>query len=240
MKKATIVIFLTFMFCTINGFSQQKSLSTPRFTDSTNYFHYIKISPFNLLEIESSLMVGYSYPVNNGKAQLQHELGYVFLNEAYFPYNETDRSFNGFKIRNNYRSYFVLNSKRMESRNQRNRWYFGLDLMYKYCKYVELNQNVWMLNGQYIQIMDMKTNKHVGALHFITGFENNFIKNSGHILDFYLGIGLRYKELNSSFDGMSSSTFGDGFVQQYRLWYDEIEIPLFMSVMAGMKIGFSL
>jgi len=239
MKKVAIIIIVVF-FWGGNILSQENSNETLNYSKTTNLNHYIKISPFNLLEFEPSLMLGYSYPVNKGKAQLQHEIGYVFINNSYFFNYDENITFNGLKIRNNYRKYFETNSNKADSlKNPNNRLYYGLDLMYKYCQYTEYDVNYWV-SGQFTQIIDLTNQKHVGAAHFIFGVETNFIKNNSSILDFYLGLGLRYKSMNTLYDGKKNTILESEIGQSNRLWYDDFSTPMFLSIMAGVKIGFGL
>ncbi|MCF8298042.1 MAG: hypothetical protein K9J13_10895 [Saprospiraceae bacterium] len=242
MRKLTFIIVLVCIICSGKIFSQEKSNSSLNYSSKTNFNHYIKISPFNLLEIEPSLMLGYSYPVKKGKAQWQHEIGYVFLNESYFfSRGDINRTYNGVKFRTNYRTYFESSLGKADSlKNPNNRLYFGVDMMYKYGQYTENEVEYWVMGGQYTQLVNVTTVKHVGAAHFMMGAETNFIKNSNAILDFYLGIGLRYKYLNVLYDGVENSIMENNLGQNYSLWYDDPDLPMFVSIMAGMKIGFGL
>ena len=249
MKKKifSIPLILIFIFCTGNVFSQEKTDKPPKCTNSTNLNHYIKFSPMSLLEIESSILLGYSYPIKKGKMQLQHELGYVYLNEIFFPFNDYDRTYNGFKFRNNFRVYNSYSGEKGAARKNTKRMYFALDLMYKYCKYVEYDKNIFIQEGQYTQIMDIATEKHVGALHFLTGIERNLLKSGGLMFDFYLGIGVRYKYLKPLYeididtdDNNNSFFLFPDFSSEYRLFYDNEDSSILLSVMAGIKIGFGL
>ncbi len=242
MKKISIVIILVILFNAGNVFSQENSTEKLNYSKTTNLNSYIKLSPFSLLEIEPSLLIGYSYPVKKGKAQWQHEIGYVFLNDAYFlSFDNDDRiAFNGLKIRNNYRTYFDSNLKKADSlKNQNNRLYFGVDFMYKYCQYTEYDVSIWRMS-QFNQIMDITNEKHIGAFHFLLGVESNFIKDNNALLDFYLGLGVRYKTINTKFDGAKNSSLESDFGNSNHLWYDDMDIPMNVSIMAGMKIGFGL
>ena len=244
--KKIILIILIFIFCTGNVFSQEKNDKEPKCTSTTNRNHYIKFSPMSLMEIESSILLGYSYPIKKGKMQLQHELGYVYLNEIYFPFNDYDREYNGFKFRNSFRVYNNYSGAKNSSKKNNKRSYLGLDLMYKYCKYVEYDKNIYIDEGQYIQIMDIATEKYVGALHFITGIERNMLESGGLMFDFYLGMGVRYKHLKPLYnvdidiDDDNSSFLFPNFNSEYRLFYDDEDTSILLSFMAGIKIGFGL
>ncbi len=246
MKKTifSIPLILIFIFCFGNAYSQEETDKPPKCTNTTNLNHYIKFSPMSLLEIESSILLGYSYPIKKGKMQLQHELGYVYLNEMFFPFNDYERTFNGFKFRNNLRVYNGSSGAKGAMKNTK-RMYFAMDLMYKYSKYVEEDKNILIQEGHYIQIMDVETEKYVGALHFITGIERNLIESGGLMFDFYLGVGVRYKYLKPLYDidiEDDNNDFGlfRSFSSEYRLFYDNEGTSILFSVMAGIKIGFGL
>jgi len=164
MKKTILVVLSVLIFSIGNLFSQNGAESVHRFSDTTNLNRYLSFSPTCLLEYEASFQLGYSYPTNKGKERVQHEIAYVFLNDA-FSVNSNSRSYSGFRIRNNYRVYY----KSFKFRERRNslRKYWAFDLMYKYGKYTDKNRSIWM--GQYSQIKDISTEKHIGALHFVTG-----------------------------------------------------------------------
>ncbi|MBC8147347.1 MAG: hypothetical protein H8E98_05125 [Bacteroidetes bacterium] len=238
--RTVIVVVLAVLFSCAIAYSQETSNVTSKQSKNKNLNHYIKVSPFSLLEIEPSLMLGYSYPIRKGESQLQHEIAYVFVNDILFVNYDNPIDFNGFRLRTNYRSYFESNSRKVDSlRNSNNRFYFGLDAMYKYCNYTEYGVSIWRMN-QFTQETDISTEKHVGAAHFTVGVETNFIKGSNSIIDLYMGIGVRYKYFNTKFNGVTDSNLETEFGRSNRLWYDDFSVPMMVSVMAGMKIGFSL
>lgn len=206
----------------------------PEFTESTNNTSYIKVNLTTIFEYEPAIQLAYSYPLWAGRFQMQHELGYVTWNRAYFPWLLENLSYHGFRLRNQLRYYYTGKPTNMELEYQTDyrRNYVALDLMYKYG-------NMWWeteisrQGGAYFENIGLISHKHVGAVHLVIGVESEFLSGSNVILDYYAGVGMRYKELYSNeeeVDNMDLSPF----------FYDELGWQTTISFMAGIRLGFGL
>jgi hypothetical protein len=188
---------------------------------------YIKFSPLHLIELEPALMIGYEYPFK--KIRIQHEAGYVGLfNPSYGLFywngNFTDLTSNGLKLRT------TLKFPLLSDNPNRPIKYLGIDFMYKYLTFTDSDVEVWRMNA-FTQILDVRSQKHVAAVHLLYGY-NGFVSSLNNIIsDTYLGIGIRYKSI-------SNNAPEDANYNDYP-WWDEYEGAM-ISLMAGFKFGFGI
>lgn len=212
--------------------AQQTQRAT--FSDTVNLNSYFKINLTTLFEFEPALQFAYSYPVKAGRAQLQHEIGYITWNRSYMVSSDRDDiSYHGFRIRNHYRHYYLTKQaveRREKEEQDFKRNYFGLDVMYKYG-------NIWQIyeidHAGYFESVGMVTHKHVGAVHIMIGRESEFLAGSENILDYYFGFGIRYKGFGSKYDDVVRENDLSPF------FYDSISRAS-LSFVAGVRLGFKL
>ncbi len=231
MKKLLLACTVCMCFA-VSANAQEQREGT--FSDTVNMNSYLKLHLTTLFEFEPALQFGYSYPVNAGRGQLQHEIGYVTWNRSYMLSTDRDDiSFHGFRIRNQYRHYYLTKRAaevKDELEKDYNRNYFALDVMYKYG-------NIWQVReidyGAYFEDVGMVTHKHVGAIHVIVGKESEFLASGETILDYYFGFGLRYKGFASEYDDLVPHNDLSPF------FYDSISRAS-LSFMAGVRIGFKI
>lgn len=228
--KNLIIIVALILFSNISiGQIQQQLDSINKSSPFNN--NYIKFSPFALIEIEPTLQVGYEYNLTP-KIRMQHEIGYMSLfNPAYFimidGYPDDIKS-NGFKLRSTIKFPLISENPKAKKHHK----YLGIDVMFKYLQITEQDVNVRRMDGAYWEMMDITTEKYVGAIHFIYGY-NKYLNYSNNIIsDWYVGVGLRYK-------GITDNSPDDANYFPNAPWYDDFD-GVFISVMAGMKLGFGI
>ncbi|MGM0612090.1 MAG: hypothetical protein ACQESM_01130 [Bacteroidota bacterium] len=223
------------LFSAIKANAQQ-NIEVDDFSDTVNTNRYLKFHMTTIFEIEPALQFAYSYPIWDGRYQMQHELGYVTWNRTYYFWDRKDVSYYGVRLRNQLRHYYLTKSEAKKDKNNRDtkRNYVALDAMYKYGN-IWQERDIWHQDGIYSERMGIVTHKHVAALHAVIGKESEFLAGSGTIFDYYAGVGFRYKSLHSKKEDLISEASLSPF------FYDDNRGPLlFLSVMAGIRIGFQL
>ena len=148
---------------------------------------YIKFSPFSLLDIEPAFMIGYEYKINTN-LNIQFDAAYV-LTPTYMLVDGYNTTANGLKLKTTLKMPLEILPE-----NHSNRFkYFGLELMFKYMYYDEKDIFVPREDRAFWEIMDIKTQKYIAALHFIYGVESFLSYRNNIITDFYGGVGIRYR-----------------------------------------------
>ena len=232
-KYFSIFIFLNFFLLqTVFSFGQTKQHLLDSISKASPFNHsYIKFSPFTLVELEPSFNIGFEYQASP-KIRLQHEIGYVSLfNPAYdlFVNNYTSgKQSNGIKLRSTIKFPLIIDNVNTRLKHK----YLGIDFMFKYMEIKDYDVNVSRYDGAYWQYIDVNTNKYVGAVHFLYGYNNYISKSNNIIADWYVGVGLRYKYI-------SDDTPDDVYYFNDLPWYDDYD-GFMISIMAGMKLGFGI
>lgn len=204
------------------------------FSDTINNARYFKLHLTAFFEYEPAFQFAYSYPLKGGKMQLQHELGYVTWNRTYYFWMDEEISYHGLRFRNQLRRYFLTRNEAMERKSSPDfvRSYVALDVMYKYGN-IWQDREISRQNGAYFETVDFITHKHVAAAHLLVGWESQFLSGSDAIMDYYIGVGVRYKSIHSKFEDLTNEDLSPFF-------YDELDWPMSLSVMAGIRLGFRL
>lgn len=223
---------ITFLFLTVSSlaFSQSQSKLDSLRKNSPLKSTYIKMSPLAIVELEPTLQIGIEYSLHT-RIRLQHEIGYMTTFNPGYPLIKLNPKIflNGVKIRTTIKFPFKLKSLETKLRYK----YFGIDFMYKYLQVHEYDVDVLRLGGAYQQTMDFHSVKNVGAIHIIYGANNRVSRKKDRIIDWYFGVGLRYKHIST--DAPPDLDYGD-----YMMWYDEFNGYILMSVMTGIKFGFGI
>ena len=229
------IIFAAFFFGILmfgpQAFAQQDT-EFKGFSDTINTNNYIKFHLTTLLDLEPAVQFAYSYPLGGGRFQMQHELGYVTWNRIYYFWDKKETSYHGVRLRNQLRHYYLTKSEASKNQDKRDtkRNYIAVDAMYKYGN-IWQEEEIRRQGGAYLEQVGLVTHKHVAALHVLVGKESEFLAGSKTMLDYYAGIGVRYKSLHSKYDHLPTSTLSPFF-------YDDTQGLLLFSVMAGIRIGF--
>lgn len=231
LRTSFLVILLLICFDTAFGQNTNDSLKQ---TGITNTNHYIKWSFLNLLEPEPSFQLGYSFPIKDGTMQLMTELGYIF--SPSITWKQTSGNWDdkikesGIRTRINVRKYYTPISRKIT--NSKN--YIAVDLMYKFAQVYEQGVFVSRFGGEYREIMNVGTQKNVFAFHVLLGSEKSFVYQSKVMLDYYFGIGYKFKTVkNIELPADVNNGFGGSY-----WWYDEIGPMNTISIMLGVKLGF--
>ncbi|MFW6019846.1 MAG: hypothetical protein ACOCPM_04625 [Bacteroidales bacterium] len=235
-RKIVLSVFIAGLFLTGLKAHSQQIADIESFSDTVNTSRYLKFHLTTIFEIEPALQLAYSYPVWDGRFQMQHELGYVTWNRTYYFWERNKVSYHGVRMRNQLRHYFLTKSEANKDKKNRDtkRNYVAIDAMYKYGN-IWQERTVWHQDGIFSERMGIVTHKHVAAIHAVIGKESEFLAGSGTIFDYYAGVGFRYKSLHSKKEDLISDYSLSPF------FYDDNKGPLyFLSVMAGIRIGFEL
>ena len=227
-KYICLAVLLTILHFGLNA--QTDSTSIEKLDRNKNV--YLKFSPLAMFEVEPTFQVGISYPLKGGRLNMQHELGYCYTpNMAFnffmdFDYQEI--RIRGAKIRNNIRVYYSQNEGRIKPR-----LYFAFDWMVKYSKFYIMDEEVVMQNGAYTQIMDLQINKFVMTEHIIVGREVPLFFSNSVILDLYVGLGMRQKDIKFDQD----FKYLNLDPSDYLYFYDFAKNYNIPSIMLGIKVG---
>lgn len=229
-RRYSILLILVLSFVSL--FSQNTNDSL-RHIMVTNTNHYIKWSFLNLLEPEPSFQLGYSFPLLKGKMHLMTELGYVFSPSLAWKQTSGNWDDNikesGIRTRVNIRKYYPTANSKPNKKH-----YFALDVMYKYAQVYEQGVYVSRFGGEYREIMNVGTQKSVFAFHVLYGSEKSFVYQSKIMLDYFFGIGYKYKYVKNI---ELPKDVNNGVGSSY-WWYDEIGSMNTICIMLGVKLGF--
>lgn len=222
-------IFLLVILCQFNMKGQEPGRTG--FNDTINNNHYLKFNLTSIFDYEPGIQLAYSYPVNGGRSQIQHELSYITWNNSYMAWIDHNTSYHGVRLRNQWRRYYLKKNEEKDE-NEFKRKYVAVDLMYKYGN-IWQNREIPVQGGSYFEYRGITTHKHVGAAHALIGWESEPFAGSKTMLDYYLGVGFRYKSLNCRQEGLSESEISPFF-------YDHLNITTSLSLMMGMRISLVL
>lgn len=233
MKK--LLLFLLFIGGQIVLYGQKDTsiINTDWYTK--NPHSYLKVSLTDYFALEPTYGLSYSTPLRgNPQNHIQIELGYVTFNRSYYILNGDDfddLSYHGVKGKVQFRQYYLSRSKANAVKRGFSpfmRSYLGIEFSYKYGN-IWQQTTVWRDNFGVIQ--DFITHKHVASVMAVIGSESELMANENYILDWYMGIGIRYKSLNCELDGLSKS-------EESPFFYDEFQIPMMLNLTFGLKVGF--
>ncbi len=136
------------------------------------------------------------------KITMQHELAY--MNSVLNPFLEYDIDpMWGFRIKSEMRFYFKASPK------GKTFTYFGPELFYKYQSY---NRVDWLcrFDCTYFEKFEYDRMKHLAGLNVKFGWMS--ILTNRFLIDYGLGIGVRYLTINSDLPEDASTNISDGFI----------------------------
>lgn len=217
MKNILLSAFLIISF-NLSLFSQEEKSMNPA---------NIKFNMLSLFDPLSAYQFSFEHGIG-GRFNLQYEFGYITHQTPL--YYAGDRKLNGFRLKGEIR-YFFDNSS-----HTRSGFYTSCEAMWNQYDIIK-EEEFWMQDGAYTQLMEVTKNKKVFAFHQKLGYQVG-IDNSRAVFDFYIGLGMRsvYSNVNYPEDGsiMTSS------IDFFDYWGDDEKFSVRPSFTFGYKLGIYL
>jgi hypothetical protein len=154
-------------------------------TEVQDYKKAIHFSPLALIQVDYTLMAGFEYRQRPGFSWVM-EAGYIFAS-AYLTDFETESPGTGFIIRPSVRFYL----------GDKNRFYLQPQLFYKMVTH---QKHDWVgrdcVDGvsAYEELADFKYRRNISGANAIIGWIVPLGRSGKRFVDFYLGMGFKYKK----------------------------------------------
>jgi hypothetical protein len=216
--KRFILPFCLFLFQ--SGFTQKRDTAA-------DYQKAIHFSPLAVLQIDYTLMAGAEYRLRPNLA-LVLEGGYIFAS-SYLDELQNQSGGTGFIIRPAMRWYM----------GKKNRFYFQPQMFYKlvtHKKYDWVGRDCVDEVPSYEELTEFKYRRHISGANVMIGRIVPLGRSGKRFVDFYLGMGVKYKksvivnETHSCFMPPNAFTIAN----------DDPDNGFFPNVPAGVKLIFSI
>lgn len=217
-------IFLLLLLFSFFAQAQRKkhSFTEHPFTESKTA---ISFNPFALAEIDFTALAGYETRLAP-RWYLSTEAGYIFASNYIGRTEQSSNDGTGFLIRPSVK-WFVADN---------NKFYLQPQIFYKQVTH---KMHDWLgksvVNGvpAYEQLQDFGYRRKIYGFNTVAGFVLALDQHKNGYMDFYFGLGLRYKK--SSIAGEPSSTYqnSDGL-------FGNMDNGIFPSVPVGIRIIYVL
>jgi hypothetical protein len=223
---------LAFVLISFSLFAQNSKPKHSEYFSNSN--KYIKVSLTDYFSFEPVYGLSYSYPIEDDFAQMQFGLGYVTYNRSYrlLSWEDDPIQYNGFKAYTQYRHYYLTKGKERAINKgyiPSMRSYVAFEMSYKYGN-IWHEDNIDRFDGAFVERMSIVSHKHVVSGLLLLGGESEIVYNSTAIIDWYLGIGIRYKNIHSKIPYLNTRDYSPFF-------YDEEQIPVLITGTLGLRIG---